>query len=36
MGNVKKEAPVRGMEFGVRLEMGRIQDVRKAETDLLR
>jgi len=32
----KKEVPVRGMEFGVRFAMGRMQDVRKADTDLLR
>lgn len=36
VGKVKKEVPVRGMEFGVRLAMGRMQDVRKAGTDLLR
>lgn len=37
MGRVEKnEDPVRGMEFGVRLAIGRMQDVRKAETDLLR
>jgi hypothetical protein len=32
----KKEAPVRGMELGDRFAMGRMQEVRKAETDLLR
>jgi hypothetical protein len=31
-----KEAPVNGMPFGVRLAIGMMQEVRKAETDLLR
>lgn len=32
----KKEAPVKGMELGERFAMGRMQEVRNAETDLLR
>lgn len=37
MGRVKKkEAPVKGMELGERFATGRMQEVRKAETDLLR
>jgi hypothetical protein len=32
----KKEAPVRGIELGERFATGRMQEVRKAETDLLR
>jgi hypothetical protein len=37
VGRAKKnEAPVKGMELGERFAMGRMHDVRKAETDLLR
>jgi hypothetical protein len=37
VGSVKKkDAPVRGIELGERFAMGRMQEVRKVETDLLR
>lgn len=32
----KKEAPVRGMELGERFAIGRMQEVRNADIDLLR